>query len=145
MKILLALLLFCNVAHAQDPLASWNDGPAKSSIIEFITATTDSSNPNFVPEDSRIATFDQDGTLWVEKPIYTQVFYCLDRLKSMIAQTPALKDQEPYKSVINKDLASLTMQDLEKIAEVTLTGMSTEQFQAEVAAWIKTAKDKRWG
>ncbi|HEY7242543.1 MAG TPA: hypothetical protein VH678_01505 [Xanthobacteraceae bacterium] len=88
-------------AQAQtDVLPSWNDGPAKQAIINFVRATTDRASPRFVPPDNRIATFDQDGTLWVEHPMYTQVVYCLDRVPAVVAQKPELKNIEPFKTVL---------------------------------------------
>jgi hypothetical protein len=81
-------------------LPSWNDGPAKQAILDFVQATTDRANPKFVPPDERIATFDQDGTLWVEQPIYSQVVYCLDRVPAVVEQDPKLKDVEPFKTVL---------------------------------------------
>jgi hypothetical protein len=82
----LAILLVNNVvALAQDPLASWNEGPARQAIVEFVKKTTTQGSPQFVPPEERIATFDQDGTLWVEHPIYTQVMYCLERVPDVVA------------------------------------------------------------
>ena len=78
-SVAVALAFAATVARAQDPLPSWNDGPAKQAIVEFVRATTDKASPKFVPPEARIATFDQDGTLWVEQPMYAQVMYCLER------------------------------------------------------------------
>ncbi len=145
-----ALVVFCalpRIAHADDPLPSWNDGAAKTAILDFVHATTDSSSPRFVPPEARVATFDQDGTLWVEHPIYTQVIYCLDRVPALVAQKPALKDVEPFRTVLTGDreaIAKLTVRDLEKIALETLSGMTEEEFKAEAAKWIAAAKDPRW-
>ena len=87
-------LLAPTAASAQsDALASWNDGPAKQAIVDFVRATTDQSNPNFVPPEARIATFDQDGTLWVEHPLYTQLVYCLERVPALVRAKPELADQ----------------------------------------------------
>src|SRR5262245_26635191 len=83
------------------PLASWNDGPAKQAILDFVRATTEQGNPKFVPPDERIATFDQDGTLWVEHPIYSQIVYCLDRVPAVVEKDPKLKDVEPFKTVLS--------------------------------------------
>ena len=83
------------------PLASWNDGAPKHAIIDFVRATTDQASAQFVPPEERIACFDQDGTLWVEHPIYTQVVYCLDRVPAVVAQKPALKNREPFKTVLS--------------------------------------------
>ena len=84
-----------------DPLPSWNDGPAKQAIIQFVQETTDQASPNFVPPEERIATFDQDGTLWVEHPMYTQVMYCLERVPAVVKAKPELKNIEPFKTVLS--------------------------------------------
>ena len=76
-----------------DPLVSWNDGPAKRAIVEFVHTTTDQSNAKFVPQEERIATFDQDGTLWVEHPIYTQVVYCLDRVPAVVKASRGSREE----------------------------------------------------
>ena len=101
-----------------DPLPSWNDSPAKSAILQFIRTTTDPSSPQFVPPEERIATFDQDGTLWVEHPIYTQVIYCLDRVPAVVKEKPALADVEPFKTVLTGNfeaIAKLSLDDLLKL------------------------------
>ena len=135
-------------ASAQpDPLPSWNDGPAKQAIVNFVKATTDQSSPNFVPPEARIATFDQDGTLWVEHPIYTQLVYVLDRVPDLVKAKPELANVEPFKTVLSGDreaMAKLSMPDLEKILYATLTGMTVDDFNAEVEKWIATARDGRW-
>jgi hypothetical protein len=97
-------------------LPSWNDGPAKQAIFDFVRTTIDRSSPNWVSPEDRIAVFDQDGTLWVEHPMYTQVIYCLERVPVAVAQKPALKNVEPFKTVLSGNreaMARLTMQDLE--------------------------------
>ena len=142
-----AVAFTSNIARAQDPLPSWNDGAAKSAIVNFVQTTTDTGSTNFVPPTERIATFDQDGTLWVEHPMYSQVMYCFARVGALVKEKPELKDVEPFKTVISGDreaIAKLPMKDLEKILAATLTGMSTEQFQAEVKKWMAEAKDPRW-
>src|SRR5437867_9757802 len=133
--------------YAQDPLPSWNDGPAKQAIVDFVKATTETGGANFVALEERIATFDQDGTLWVEHPMYSQVMYCFHRVRELMKEKPELKNVEPFKTVISGDreaIGKLTMPDLEKILAATLTGMPTEQFQAEVKQWFAEAKDPRW-
>ncbi|MGB6438121.1 MAG: HAD family hydrolase, partial [Methyloceanibacter sp.] len=141
-------LLLPTAASAQsDPLPSWNDGSAKQAIVNFVKATTDQSNPDFVPPEERIATFDQDGTLWVEHPMYTQVEYCLERVPALVKANPELANVEPFKTVMSGDregMAKLSTADLEKILYATLTGMTVDDFNAEVAKWIATAKDGRW-
>jgi phosphoglycolate phosphatase-like HAD superfamily hydrolase len=128
-------------------LPSWNDGPAKQAIFDFVRTTTDRAKPNFVPPEERIATFDQDGTLWVEHPMYSQMMYCFDRVPVLAAQNPALKNVEPFKTVLSGNreaMAKLTTPDLEKIIVATLTGMTTDEFNAEVKKWLAAAKDPRW-
>ncbi len=142
-------LLNASAVQAQTaaPLASWNDGPAKQAILDFIRATTDPSSKHFVPPAERIATFDQDGTLWVEHPIYTQVVYCLDRVPVVVKVKPELADAEPFKAVLSGDreaLAKPTMDDLIKIAAATLTGMDVETYRDQVADWLARARDPRW-
>jgi phosphoserine phosphatase len=132
---------------ASSQLVSWNDGPAKQSIIDFVHATTDQGNLKFVPPEERIATFDQDGTLWVEHPMYTQVVYCLERVPAVVAQNPELKEREPFKTVLSgnrEEMAKLSLHDLEEILFATLTGMPVEVFEAEARQWIETAKHPRW-
>jgi haloacid dehalogenase-like hydrolase len=135
---------------ATDPLPSWNDGKAKQAIIDFVNATTDSSSPNFVPPEKRIATFDQDGTLWVEHPMYTQVIYCLERVPALVKAKPELANVEPFKTVMSflsgdrAAIEKLSLPDLEKIAAATLTGMTVDEFQAEAEKWVASAKDRRW-
>jgi phosphoglycolate phosphatase-like HAD superfamily hydrolase len=138
------------IAHAQDPLASWNDGPAKQAILEFVKTTTTQGSPQFVPSEARIATFDQDGTLWVEHPIYTQVMYCLERVPDLVKAKPELKNKPPFNTVLEllhgdrAAMEKLNQKDLEVIAAATLTGMSVEEFDAQVKKWIASAKDARW-
>jgi hypothetical protein len=123
------------------------DGPAKSAINEFVRATSDQSSPKFVPPEERIATFHQDGTLWVEHPIYTQVIYCLDRVPAVVKEKPELAKVEPFKTVLSGDreaMAKLSMNDLIKILAATSTGMSVDEFATEVKKWLETARDARW-
>jgi len=135
-------------AFAQnDPLPSWNDGPAKQAILDFLRATTDASSKDLVPPEERIATFDQDGTLWVEHPIYTQLLFCLERVADVVKQKPELANVEPFKTVLTGDaakIAKFSLHDFEAIAVATLTGMDVDVFAADVKAWIAEAKDRRW-
>src|SRR6266568_1454983 len=128
-------------------LPSWNDGSAKQAIFDFVRATIDRASPSHVLPEDRIAVFDQDGTLWVEHPMYTQVIYCLERVPAVVAKKPELKDVEPFKTVLSGDreaMAKLTLPDLEKILAETLTGMTTDEFDAEVKKWMATARHGRW-
>src|SRR5215472_4294293 len=114
-----ALLRAAALAQAQEQaqaqtsqLASWNDGPAKQKIFDFVRSTTDRASPDFVPPEERIATFDQDGTLWVEQPMYSQLMYCFDRLHMLAVRNPALKHTEPFKTALSGNreaIARLTM------------------------------------
>jgi phosphoglycolate phosphatase-like HAD superfamily hydrolase len=143
-----SLLLVSPYAQSQtDPLPSWNDGPAKQAILAFVRTTTDQSSPKFVPPEERIATFDQDGALWVEQPMYTQVVYCLERVKALAEKKQELKNVEPFKTVLSgarEAIAKLTMPELEKILTATLSGMTVEQFGVEVKGWLATAKHPRF-
>ena len=146
--VLSTILIAIAESGAQtDPLPSWNDGPAKQAIVKFVEMTTTQGSPNFVPPAERIATFDQDGTLWVEHPMYSQVIYCLDRVPAVVKAKPELANVEPFKTVMSGNreaIARLPMRDLEKILAATLTGMSVEDFKAEAKKWLDTAKDPRW-
>jgi len=105
------------------------------------------SSPRFVPQEERIATFDQDGTLWVEHPMYTQVVYCLDRVSVVAKEKPELANVESFKTVLSGDreaIAKLTVEDLLKIVAATITGMSAEDYTTEIKKWLGTAKDSRW-
>ncbi len=123
------------------PLPSWNDGPSKQAIVDFVKATTDKSSPQFVPPAERIVTFDQDGTLWVEQPMYSQIVYCLSRVPAVVKQKPELAKVEPFKTVLSGDraaMARLSKEDLLKILAATLTGISVEDFRAEAKEWMET-------
>src|SRR5271156_2397799 len=122
-----------------DPLPSWNDGPAKKAILEFVRVTTDKASPKYVPPEQRIATFDQDGTLWVEHPIYTQLVYCLERVPGLVKAKPELAKVDPFRTVLTGDreaIAKLGLESLIKIAAATLTGMDVDTFSNDVAKWI---------
>ncbi len=147
----LPALFGATIAEAQttaaDPLPSWNDGPAKQAILDFIHATTDASSKTFVPPEERVATFDQDGTLWAEHPIYTQVVYCLDRVPAVVKEKPNLAKVEPFKTVLSGDfdkIAKFSLHDFEVILAATLTGMDVDTFDSEAKAWIDSARDHRW-
>jgi phosphoglycolate phosphatase-like HAD superfamily hydrolase len=141
------LLAGAAAAAPPDPLPSWNDGAARRAILKFVEETTTPGSRSFVPPAERIATFDQDGTLWVEHPIYSQVVYCLERVPAVVKAKPELAKVEPFKTVLSGDraaMAKLSMNDLVKILAATLTGMSVEDFQTEVKKWLAEARDPRW-
>ena len=135
-------------AQAPDPLPSWNDGRTKRAIMDFVRTTTSQGSAKFVPPEDRIATFDQDGTTWVEHPIYTQVVFALDRVVALAPQHPEWKNTEPFKSVLTDDkaaMAKFTTPDLLAIVAATHTGMTVEAFQGIVTDWVANAKDHRFG
>jgi len=149
--VLIAVVIWLGpAAHSlaqTDPLPSWNDGPAKQAIITFVQGTTTEGSPKFVTPSERIATFDQDGTLWVEHPLYTQVVYCLDRVPDVVKAKPELAKVEPFKTVLSGNreaIAKLPIEDLYKILAATLTGMSVAEFRSQAKGWLETARDPRW-
>ncbi|MGP0065820.1 MAG: HAD family hydrolase [Isosphaeraceae bacterium] len=150
MTVISSLFLVAPASSRQgetDPLPSWNDGPAKKAILEFVRATTDRSSPNYVPPGQRIATFDQDGTLWVEHPIYTQVMFAFDRVKALAARHPEWKDQEPFKAILSGDraaMAKFTIQDFTRVIAATHAGMTVDEFRAIVKDWLATARHPRF-
>src|SRR5260370_21909694 len=125
--IFLALSAGTAIAQTTDPLPSWKASAARQSILDFVHATTDPASPQFVPVEERIATFDQDGTLWAEQPLPTQAIYCLDRVPTLVAAKPELKDVEPFNTVLSGDRpagAKLPMKNLQTIIMATITGMT---------------------
>jgi phosphoserine phosphatase len=130
-------------AQAVDPLPSWNDGQAKQSIIGFVEKVTKKASPDFVPPAERIATFDNDGTLWAEQPMYFQLLFALDRVKTLAPQHPEWKDKEPFASLLKGDVkAALSGGEHAILAIVMAThaGMTTEEFEKIVKDWFATAK-----
>ena len=144
-----AALAFGTQAFGQtDPLPSWNDGAAKKAIVEFVQATTTQGSPKFVPPAERIATFDQDGTLWVEHPMYSQVMYCLERVPAVVKAKPELAKVEPFKTVMSGNreaIAKLTDGDLaQDRRRHARPACRWRTFQAEVKKWLAEARDPRW-
>jgi haloacid dehalogenase-like hydrolase len=132
---------------AADPLPSWNDGPAKQAILDFVKTTTDKTSPKFVAPEDRIATFDQDGTTWVEQPMYSQVLFALDRVGEMAPEHPEWKTKMPFKAIVTGDkeaMAKFNLKDLEAILAVTSTGMTAEEFPPIVKDWMAKAKHPKF-
>jgi hypothetical protein len=132
---------------AADPLPSWNDGPSKKAVIEFVTKVTKESSPEFVPVKERIATFDNDGTLWVEQPMYTQLAFALDRVKALASQHPDWKEKQPFKTVLDGDvkgMAAAGQKGLVEIIMATHAGMTTEESENMVKNWLATARHPRF-
>ena len=134
-------------ASPADPLASWNDGPAKKAIVEFVQTVTDPSNPGYVSELDRIATFDNDGTLWVEHPIYTQLAFALDRIKTLASAHPEWKTKQPFQAVLDNDLKALAAAGEKGLLELVMAshaGITTTEFEAIVTDWLDKARHARF-
>jgi phosphoglycolate phosphatase-like HAD superfamily hydrolase len=152
LAILVAVGLVCcsglpAPAAETDPLPSWNDGPTKQSIIDFVTRVTDKGGPDYVAPPERIATFDNDGTLWVEQPLYTQFVFALDRVKTLAPKHPEWKTTQPFQSVLEGDAKAIAASGEKGIVQIiaaTHSGMSTTDFNAIVADWLATAKHPRF-
>jgi phosphoserine phosphatase len=135
------------VAAQTDPLPSWNDGAVKQSIVAFVAATTKAGSPDFVPPAERIAVFDNDGTLWAEQPMYFQLAFALDRVRALAPQNPRWKTEEPFASILAKDIPTALAGGEKSIVEIimaTHAGMTTDAFAKVVAEWLATAKHPRF-
>jgi len=145
---LIASLALGPAAFAEnDPLPSWNDGPIKQEIIEFVHATTDESSPTFVAPAERIATFDNDGTLWPSHPMYTQLAFALDRIKTLAPEHPEWKTKQPFKAVLDNDIKALAAAGEKGLVELIMAshaGMSTAEFEKIVTDWFNTATHPRF-
>ncbi len=143
-KILITLTLLFNLSlHASDLLPSWNEGQNKTNIMHYVKTVTDKNSSDFIPIEDRIAVFDNDGTLWSEKPVYFQLFFAIDRVKALAPQHPEWKTTQPFKAVLEGDMKALMASGKKGLLELimtTHTGMSDEEFDAIVIDWIKTAK-----
>jgi phosphoglycolate phosphatase-like HAD superfamily hydrolase len=145
---IIALLAAALPATAADPLPSWNDTAPKQAIIEFVGKTTTAGSPGFVPLPQRIATFDNDGCLWSEQPMYFQAFYIFDRIRQLAPQHPEWKDKEPFASVLKGDVKAALAggeKALLEMAMATHAGVTTEEFEKIVTDWITTAKHPKTG
>ena len=134
-------------AAAPDPLPSWNDGPTKQSILDFVAAVTKEGGPDYVAPAERIATFDNDGTLWIEQPIYNQFAFAIDRVKATSNQHPEWKTKEPFASILKGDLKGLAASGEKGMLEIvaaTHSGMTTADFNKTVKEWVATAKHPRF-
>ena len=143
-----AIALSKSPALAQgDPLPSWNDGKAKQSILDFVANVTREGSANFVPVPQRIATFDNDGTLWVEQPMYTQLAFALDRVKALAPQHPEWKKKQPFKAVLDGDMRALAgtgEHGMVELVMATHANMSTRDFERVVTDWVSTARHPRF-
>jgi phosphoglycolate phosphatase-like HAD superfamily hydrolase len=142
------VVIACVGAYAQsDPLPSWNDGAVKQSITDFVSRATTQGDADFVPVEQRIATFDNDGTLWTEQPFYFQLAFAFDRIKAMAPEHPEWKTTQPFKALLDKDMKALAAsgeKGLLQIMAATHTGMTTEEFSKAVLGWIASTRHPRF-
>lgn len=134
--------------RAADPLPSWNDGPAKRAIVGFVERATTEGGPDFVGPSDRIAVFDNDGTLWSAQPVYVQAAFAFDRIRAPADEHPEWREKQPFKGVLDGDLRSALAGGERAVAELVVashSGLTTEEFEAAVRAWIATAKHPRFG
>ncbi|MEN5206571.1 HAD family hydrolase [Stenotrophomonas terrae] len=139
----LAAMLLQASAWAAEPLPSWQDGPSRKAIIAFVESTTRAGSADFVPEPQRIATFDNDGTLWAEQPVYFQMFFLMDRVRATAAQRPQLKDTDPTRSIMAGDIQGALASGEKGLLELmaaTHSGMSVDEFHAQVLEWSEHAR-----
>lgn len=148
-SLALCLILWPAYAHADTAaLSSWNDGPAKTAITGFVAKVTKEGGPDYAPPAERIAVFDNDGTLWSEQPMYVQLAFALDRVKAMSNQHPEWKDKQPFKAVLENDIAALAASGEKGLLELVMAthaGMSAEEFTRIATDWIKTARHPETG
>lgn len=147
--IVLVGILFAYEAGAAEtnPLPSWNEGPAKQAIVDFVTKVSEPESADYVPIKDRIATFDNDGTLWLEQPTYVQLAYALDRIKELAPEHPEWKDQQPFKAALEGDMETLAASGEKGIVELVMAshaGMTPAEFQTIVSNWLATAKNERF-
>jgi phosphoglycolate phosphatase-like HAD superfamily hydrolase len=146
--VLVAALAFTTTfAQPADPLPSWNDGKAKRSIVEFVAKVTTEGSKDFVPPALRIATFDNDGCLWAEQPLYFQFLFAIDRVKALAPEHPEWKEKEPFASLLRGDLKAALAQGEKALVEIIMSthaGMTTEEFEQVVKDWLATAKHPRF-
>jgi hypothetical protein len=144
---LLSVPAWAQAAASTAALPSWNDGAAKQSILDFVAAVTREGSPDFVPVPQRIATFDNDGTLWCEQPMYTQLAFALDRLKALAPMHPEWKDKQPFKAALEGDMKTLGEsgdRGLMELLMVTHAGMTTDEFESIVKDWLAKARHPRF-
>jgi phosphoserine phosphatase len=154
MRAHLNLLILCislistSFANSEtDPLPSWNDGAAKQNILKFVAEVTKNGGTNFVPPEERIATFDNDGTLWTEQPMYSQLAFALDRVKALAPQHPEWKTQQPFQSVLANDMKGIVAsgeKGLIQLVMATHAGMTTDEFSMLVKNWLETSRHPKF-
>ena len=146
--LLITLLLSACSQATTDPLPSWNEGSAKQNILSFVASVTDKAGDNFVPPAERIAVFDNDGTLWIEQPMYVQLVFAIDRVKVLAEKNPEWQNQQPFKAVLEGDLKTALAGGEHAILELVMAthaGNTTEEFSQIVQDWMATAKHPETG
>lgn len=145
--LILLALTSAAAGQSQDPLPSWHDGATKTSIVDFVARMTREGGPDFVPPTERIATFDNDGTLWVEQPVYFQLAFALDRIRAMALSHPEWKTTEPFRSLLRNDLKGVVAsgeKGMLQIMAASHSGMTTDEFASAVRDWLATARHPRF-
>jgi len=145
--VAICAVLLCAVAYAADPLPSWNDGTAKTTIMEFVAAVTEKGGRDYVEPAERIAVFDNDGTLWVESPMYTQILFAFDRVKKLAPKHPEWKTKQPFKALLAGDMKTVGASGAKGIMEIlmaTHSGMTAEEFEREASNWLATTKHPKF-
>jgi len=147
LQAILLTTLGITSARAADPLSSWNDGSTKQRIVEFVRSVTTAGGPHFVPVSQRIATFDNDGTLWSEQPAYFQLQFSIHRTRQLVASHPEWRNTQPFKAALANDLVALTSGNHKLFLDLTAStcgGLTVNELHAEVAAWLKSARHPRF-
>jgi phosphoserine phosphatase len=142
-----ALALASLAAHAADPLGSWNEGPAKAAVVQFVKAATHSGGPGYIAPADRIAVFDNDGTLWSEQPMYFQLAFAIDRVRALAPGKPEWKTRQPFKAALEGDMAALAAAGEKGLAELVMAthaGTTPAEFEAVVKEWLATARHPRF-
>jgi phosphoglycolate phosphatase-like HAD superfamily hydrolase len=149
--VIACVTLLCarlGMAQTGDPLPSWRDGTVKSALVGFVRRVTEAGSRDFVPQSERIATFDNDGTLWAEQPVYFQLLFAVDRVRDLAPQHPEWKTKEPFASLLKGDMAAALAGGEHAILELVMethAGMTTDEFEAQVSKWIASAKHPKTG
>ena len=145
--VVILVVCICAAANAADPLASWNDGASKSAIMDFVQAVSDKKNKDYVEPAERIAVFDNDGTLWVEYPMYTQGLFAFERVKELAPQHPEWKTEQPFKALLAGDMKTVGASGMKGMMEIVMashSGMTAAEFEKEVSDWFATARQPRF-
>src|SRR3954463_3260886 len=133
-----------NPVVVDDPLPSWNDGPNKQAILDFVAAVTEEGGDQFGPESDRIAVFDNDGTLWTEQPLYAQAYFALDQIKTLAPRHPEWQTEQPFAAILAGDqeaMKQFSEEEIGRILAAAHSGMTTDEFDAQATAWAHSAKN----